>query len=319
MRVYLVGVSGTGMGALAALLREAGEEVSGSDVAFDPPIGPMLRALGIRCLQGYDAAHLERAPDLVVVGNAIRRSNVEARAVEELGLHGARCRRALREHFLARRRPLVVAGTHGKTTTSAMCAWILSRSGWEPGWFIGGVPRGLTAARRSADADAAGSAGARRSSSRATSTTPSTGTSRPSSSTTSASAGTTSRSSRTWSRTTSTSTPTPRRTRRPSVRSSAPSRQGASSCATRTTPGARHRAEEASARVAWYALERDDTGGVTAGWPARRRRRRRGAQAFDVFAGGMSCGRFTMGVPDITTCATRWRRWPRARGASAPA
>ncbi|HEY5147571.1 MAG TPA: Mur ligase domain-containing protein, partial [Polyangiaceae bacterium] len=149
MRVHLIGVSGTGMGALAALLREAGDDVSGSDVAFDPPIGPMLQRLGVRCLEGYDAANLEPRPDLVVVGNAIRRSNPEALAVEALAVEGVLAKTsmsaALRERFLVKRRPLVVAGTHGKTTTSAMCAWLLSRAGFEPGWFIGGVPKGLPA------------------------------------------------------------------------------------------------------------------------------------------------------------------------------
>jgi UDP-N-acetylmuramate: L-alanyl-gamma-D-glutamyl-meso-diaminopimelate ligase len=125
MHVHLVGVSGTGMGALAALLREAGEDVSGSDVAFDPPIGPALRELGIRCMAGYDAAHLEPRPDLVVVGNAIRRGNPEAEAAERAGIERTSMSAALRARFLARRRPLVVAGTHGKTTTSAMCAWLL--------------------------------------------------------------------------------------------------------------------------------------------------------------------------------------------------
>jgi UDP-N-acetylmuramate: L-alanyl-gamma-D-glutamyl-meso-diaminopimelate ligase len=143
MRVHLVGVSGTGMGALAALFVEAGHEVSGSDVAFDAPIGPALRALGVRCLEGYDAAHLDAPPDLVVIGNAIRASNVEAQAAERLGLARTSMSAALREHFLVRRRPLVVAGTHGKTTTSAMCAWLLSRAGFDPGWFIGGIPKGL--------------------------------------------------------------------------------------------------------------------------------------------------------------------------------
>src|SRR3984957_741275 len=143
MRVHLVGVSGTGMGALAALFVEAGHEVSGSDMAFDPPIGPALQALRVRCLQGYDAAHLSPAPDLVVVGIAIRRENPEAVAAEKLGLNRMSMSGALREHFLARRRALVVAGTHGKTTTSAMCAWLLFKAGLEPGWFIGGIPKGL--------------------------------------------------------------------------------------------------------------------------------------------------------------------------------
>jgi UDP-N-acetylmuramate: L-alanyl-gamma-D-glutamyl-meso-diaminopimelate ligase len=148
MHVHLVGVSGTGMGALAALFREAGEDVSGSDVAFDPPVGPALRELGIRCMTGYDAAHLDPRPDLVVVGNAIRRGNPEAEAAERAGIERMSMSAALRSRFLARRRPLVVAGTHGKTTTSAMCAWLMSRGGFEPGWFIGGVPKGMPSGAR---------------------------------------------------------------------------------------------------------------------------------------------------------------------------
>src|SRR5271154_4281895 len=106
MRVHLVGVSGTGMGALAALFREAGHEVSGSDTAFDPPIGPMLRSLGVRCDVGFDAARFDgpSPPELVVIGNAIRRTNPEAEAAERLGLARASVSGALREGVLARRR-----------------------------------------------------------------------------------------------------------------------------------------------------------------------------------------------------------------------
>jgi UDP-N-acetylmuramate: L-alanyl-gamma-D-glutamyl-meso-diaminopimelate ligase len=142
----LVGISGTGMGALAGLFVEAGHEVSGSDIAFEPPIGPALAALGIPCLRGYDPSHLDPRPDLVVVGNAIRRDNPEASAAERLGLARTSMSSALREHFLAKRRALVVAGTHGKTTTSAMCTWLLVKAGMSPGWFIGGIPKGLAAA-----------------------------------------------------------------------------------------------------------------------------------------------------------------------------
>lgn len=133
------------MGALAALFREAGDEVSGSDQAFDPPIGPTLDAIGVRCLPGYAEEHLDPRPDLVVVGNSIRRENPEARAAERLGIPRASMSGTLRERFLANRRPLVVAGTHGKTTTSAMAAWLLLHAGFEPGWFIGGLPKGLPA------------------------------------------------------------------------------------------------------------------------------------------------------------------------------
>jgi UDP-N-acetylmuramate: L-alanyl-gamma-D-glutamyl-meso-diaminopimelate ligase len=143
MRVHLIGVSGTGMGALAMLFCAQGHEVSGSDASFDPPMGPELERAGVRCLRGYSAANLEPAPDLVVVGNAIRRDNPEATAVRERGLWQTSMSGALREQFLPGRRALVCAGTHGKTTTSTMCAVLLSRADLEPGWFIGGLPKDL--------------------------------------------------------------------------------------------------------------------------------------------------------------------------------
>ncbi len=132
------------MGQLASLLRDAGHDVSGSDMAFDPPMGPALEAAGIRCLVGYAAEHIDASLELVVIGNAIRKDNAEAVRAEELGLARTSMSAALREHFLTGRRPLVVAGTHGKTTTSAMCAWILDQAGLEPGFFIGGLPKNFT-------------------------------------------------------------------------------------------------------------------------------------------------------------------------------
>ena len=141
MKVHLVGVAGTGMGQLASLLKDAGHDVSGSDVAFDPPMGPALEAAGIRCQRGWNAENIRADLDLVVIGNAIRRDNVEAAAAEARGLARTSMSAALREQFLAGRRPLVVTGTHGKTTTSAMAAWILETAGLEPGFFIGGLPK----------------------------------------------------------------------------------------------------------------------------------------------------------------------------------
>src|SRR3954468_18657963 len=99
MHVHFIGVSGTGMGSLAALFREAGHDVRGSDAAFDPPVGPALRELGVRCLEGYAPAHLDPRPLLVVVGNAIRATNPEAMAAMERGLPRTSMSRALREHF----------------------------------------------------------------------------------------------------------------------------------------------------------------------------------------------------------------------------
>ncbi|MEO7112629.1 MAG: Mur ligase family protein [Polyangiaceae bacterium] len=143
-RAHFVGICGTGMGALAMLFQDVGWEVSGSDAAFDPPIGPALEARGIKCLRGYDAGHLTSAPDLVIVGNVIRKDNPEAIFTRETKLNAQSMSSALREIFLKGRTPLVVAGTHGKTTTSAMCAWILESAGLSPGYFIGGLPKNFS-------------------------------------------------------------------------------------------------------------------------------------------------------------------------------
>lgn len=125
------------------LFRERGARVTGSDVAFDPPIGPALEAAGIECLRGYDATHVASRPDLVIVGNAIRKDNPEAVAAEAAGLRRASMSGALREEFLVGRRAVVVCGTHGKTTTTSIAAWVLESAGLGPGWFIGGIPKNL--------------------------------------------------------------------------------------------------------------------------------------------------------------------------------
>ena len=109
MRIHIVAVAGTGMGALAGLLKSLGHDVSGSDVAFDPPMGPELESWGIRCLTGFDPAHLEPAPDLVVVGNVCKPNNPEARAAIDAGLPvthiaGALARFVLAGNLAARRR-----------------------------------------------------------------------------------------------------------------------------------------------------------------------------------------------------------------------
>jgi UDP-N-acetylmuramate: L-alanyl-gamma-D-glutamyl-meso-diaminopimelate ligase len=122
---------------------ELGHTVSGSDAAFDPPMGPALEAWGVRCLRGFDPAHLEPAPDLVVIGNVCRPDNPEARAAIERGLPFTHIAGALARFALADSSPLVVAGTHGKTTTTALAAFLLDRAGFAPGFLIGGLPRNL--------------------------------------------------------------------------------------------------------------------------------------------------------------------------------
>ncbi|MBI3206933.1 MAG: UDP-N-acetylmuramate:L-alanyl-gamma-D-glutamyl-meso-diaminopimelate ligase [Myxococcales bacterium] len=141
MHIHVVAVAGTGMGALAGLLRELGHDVSGSDVSFDPPMGPALDTWGVRKLPGFDARNLEPKPDLVVIGNVCRQNNPEAVAAMEGGLRYTHIAGALREFVLSKTSPLVVAGTHGKTTTSAMAAWLLDAVGREPGFLIGGLPK----------------------------------------------------------------------------------------------------------------------------------------------------------------------------------
>ena len=143
MRIHVVAVSGTGMGPLAGLLAEMGHEVTGSDVAFDPPIGPRLVEWGIRCVSGFDPKNLAYGPDLVVIGNLCRANNPEARFAIDSGIPYTHIGGALQRFVLPKTRPLIVAGTHGKTTTSALAAGLLDAAGLAPGYLIGGVPRGL--------------------------------------------------------------------------------------------------------------------------------------------------------------------------------
>lgn len=139
-RVHLLGVGGTGMGAFAYLLQQAGYEVTGSDQNLYPPMSEMLERWGIPALSPYDPANLDRArPDLVVVGNVIRRDNPEATAVRERGIPQVSFPQALGDLFLESRHAIVIAGTHGKTTTSSMVAHLLDAAGRDPSFLVGGV------------------------------------------------------------------------------------------------------------------------------------------------------------------------------------
>jgi UDP-N-acetylmuramate: L-alanyl-gamma-D-glutamyl-meso-diaminopimelate ligase len=148
-RVHLLGVAGTGMGAFAGLLRAAGFVVTGSDQNAYPPMSEMLRAWAIPVLTPYAAANVDTArPDLVVVGNVIRRVNPEATEVRRRGVPQMSFPAALGALFLASRHPVVVAGTHGKTTTSALAGHVLAAAGRDPSFLIGGVLRGHDASFR---------------------------------------------------------------------------------------------------------------------------------------------------------------------------
>lgn len=131
------------MAPLACLLQEQGHRVRGTDGPLYPPMSTLLAAAGIHPLEGYDPAHLEPRPDLVIVGNAIRRDNPEAVEAERLGIPRLSMPEALSRFFLTGRRPLVVSGTHGKTTTTALAAWVYTACGRDPGYLIGGVPKNL--------------------------------------------------------------------------------------------------------------------------------------------------------------------------------
>ncbi len=128
------------MAPLAALLAADGHRVTGSDAPLYPPMSTLLASVGIRPFASYDAGHLSAELDLVVIGNAVPGSNVEAVECERLGLPRLSMPEALARFFLADRRSLVVAGTHGKTTTTAMAAFVYTAAGRDPGFLVGGVP-----------------------------------------------------------------------------------------------------------------------------------------------------------------------------------
>ncbi|MEY3608722.1 MAG: hypothetical protein RLZZ447_1510 [Verrucomicrobiota bacterium] len=143
MKIYFLGICGTAMGNAALLARAAGHEVSGADTGVYPPMSTVLAAAGITVHLGYDAGRLEQlAPDLVVIGNAMSRGNPEVEwLLETRTLSFTSLPALLHDTVLRRRRNIVVAGTHGKTTTTALCAYLLRAAGADPGFLIGGVPQ----------------------------------------------------------------------------------------------------------------------------------------------------------------------------------
>ena len=138
--LHIIGVCGTAMAGIAAMAREMGQRVTGSDSGVYPPMSTFLQERGVVVADGYRAENLQPAPDQVLVGNAISRGNPELEALLDLGIPYRSGAQWLFENILEGRHPLVVSGTHGKTTTTSMLARILEEGGWAPGFLIGGIP-----------------------------------------------------------------------------------------------------------------------------------------------------------------------------------
>ncbi|MBF0445917.1 MAG: UDP-N-acetylmuramate:L-alanyl-gamma-D-glutamyl-meso-diaminopimelate ligase [Magnetococcales bacterium] len=139
--LHIIGICGTAMAGLAALAKEKGWRVSGSDAGIYPPMSIFLEQQNIQIFEGFSADNLNPAPDQVLVGNAISRGNPELEALMDMGLPYCSGAQWLYENVLSARHPVVVTGTHGKTSTTSLIAKVLDRGGWQPGFFIGGIPR----------------------------------------------------------------------------------------------------------------------------------------------------------------------------------
>ena len=141
MKIHLIGICGTAMATLAAMLKRKGHDVRGSDQDVYPPMSDFLASEGIPTLAGYASDHIPSDLDLVVVGNAISRGNAELEEVLDRKIRYCSLPEAIREHFLWGARSIVVAGTHGKTTTASLAGWLLTDGGVDPSVLVGGIAR----------------------------------------------------------------------------------------------------------------------------------------------------------------------------------
>ncbi|SEQ85832.1 UDP-N-acetylmuramate: L-alanyl-gamma-D-glutamyl-meso-diaminopimelate ligase [Amphritea atlantica] len=148
MHVHILGICGTFMGSLAVLAKELGHQVSGSDANVYPPMSTQLEQQGISLIEGYDPAQLDPAPDMIIVGNAMTRGNPCVEFMLERGLPYTSGPQWLSDNLLRDKWVLAVAGTHGKTTTATMLAWLLQHAGMAPGFLIGGVPKNFDRSAR---------------------------------------------------------------------------------------------------------------------------------------------------------------------------
>jgi len=148
MHIHILGICGTFMGGLAALAREAGHRVTGCDASVYPPMSEQLRALDIDLIEGFGADQLALNPDVFVIGNVVTRGNALMEAILDAGAAYTSGPQWLSEHVLQGRHVLAVAGTHGKTTTTSMLAWMLDQAGLQPGFLVGGVPLNFAVSAR---------------------------------------------------------------------------------------------------------------------------------------------------------------------------
>jgi UDP-N-acetylmuramate: L-alanyl-gamma-D-glutamyl-meso-diaminopimelate ligase len=137
--IHLMGICGTGMGSLAGMLKTSGYMITGSDQNVYPPMSDFLAQSGIPVTSGYTADNLDPGPDLVIVGNTISRPNPEAIGLADLGIPYVSFPQALAHYYLDSKTPLVVCGTHGKTTTASLLASLLHSAGEDAGFMIGGL------------------------------------------------------------------------------------------------------------------------------------------------------------------------------------
>jgi len=154
MHLHILGICGTFMGGIAAIAREAGHKVTGCDANVYPPMSDQLRALGIELIEGFAADQMALTPDIFVIGNVVTRGNALMEAILNAGAAYTSGPQWLAEHVLFGRHVLAVAGTHGKTGTTSMLAWILESAGLKPGFLVGGVPQNFGISARLGHVDA---------------------------------------------------------------------------------------------------------------------------------------------------------------------
>src|ERR687894_489152 len=139
MHYHLIGICGTAMASLAGMLQARGHRVTGSDQNVYPPMSTMLEGLGVPVAQGYAPGNLDPTPDCVVIGNALSRGNAEVEEALSRRLTYRSQAEVVKEEFIRGRRSLVVAGTHGKTTSTSIATWVMERGGLDPSFLIGGL------------------------------------------------------------------------------------------------------------------------------------------------------------------------------------